>query len=198
MNIGMKNRIHFCHGTLTIARAAIKYSEVEYSICAKPPPSWKARTAVCHVTPARSAKGVIIGIVTNAWPLPEGMTKLIANWTNYISATLSTPGKSLTVAPNPCTIFFHYLSFLKYYCDSSRDSNNKGSHQRFPETFIKPSAISVTLSPAISSTITPIRIKCTATKTPIPIENEGFSSSSFFHIILRKIMPSSFSHNTFT
>ena len=51
---------------------------------AKPSPNWNASTAVCRLMPTRSASGAMIGMVTNAWPLPDGMKKLITSCTSIM------------------------------------------------------------------------------------------------------------------
>src|SRR5699024_8758719 len=43
-------------------------------------------------------------MVTSACPDPEGITKLIINWTKYIPAAASTGGNSPTALPSPFTI----------------------------------------------------------------------------------------------
>lgn len=73
--------IHFPHETPAIAKPAIREALVGVNRLVIPSPIWKANTAVCLVIPITSAMGIIIGIVTTAWPEPEGIKIFIIDYT---------------------------------------------------------------------------------------------------------------------
>ena len=71
---------HFAHFSQDIpdnVKTPIVIPDVGIIILLKPSPNWKARTAVCLVTPTISASGIIIGIVRAALALPDGTKKFI-------------------------------------------------------------------------------------------------------------------------
>ena len=60
------NLAHLPQGSLAPARAPSKTPDVGTIKFVKASPSWKATTATCLVTPTKSARGAIIGIVSAA------------------------------------------------------------------------------------------------------------------------------------
>ena len=72
-NKGKANLNHFTKGTFAKLNTAIRIPEVGIIMFEKPSPQVKAKTAVCRVMPSKSAKGAISGIVTAAWPEPDGI-----------------------------------------------------------------------------------------------------------------------------
>lgn len=92
---GHMNLNHFSYGTLPIDRYPINTAEVGMIEFVKPSPNWNAITAVCLVIPNKSDSGIIIGIVAEACPLPEGIKKFIIICTIYIPITDKALGKAL-------------------------------------------------------------------------------------------------------
>jgi len=76
MQSGRYHFVHFDQEILLIPMAAIKYPDVGVKRLMIPSPRVKAKTAVCLVTPMKSASGAMMGIVTAALPEPEGTTTL--------------------------------------------------------------------------------------------------------------------------
>src|SRR5699024_8490690 len=93
---GSAHFTHFTQGILASAKDAMRTLPVGVRILDMASPIWKAKTAVCLVTPVKSANGVISGIVKAARPLPEGTTKFIRFCVTYIPIAVKLVGNWLT------------------------------------------------------------------------------------------------------
>ena len=88
------NRNQRLYGIPAIARTPMSTYCVGIRILLNPSPNWKASTATCLLTPTRSASGAIIGMVTKACPLPDGMKKFARLCTKNIPTAERAPGSS--------------------------------------------------------------------------------------------------------
>ena len=77
---GNMNLSHRSYGMPASPNIAIKMPEVGMIVLDRPSPQVNANTATCLDRPKTSAKGAIIGMVTAAWPEPDGMKKLKKDW----------------------------------------------------------------------------------------------------------------------
>lgn len=96
---GMMNLNHFLYGTAAKARQDMVIPLAGVTALVNASPNWKANTAVCLVTPTRSARGAMIGMVIAAWPEPEG-TRILNR-----SCTINMPKavrERREVVQNPC------------------------------------------------------------------------------------------------
>src|SRR5690625_4539057 len=82
-------RNHQSYSTPANPRIPINTAFVGMIIMENPSPKIKACTAICLETPRRSLRGAIKGIVTHAWPLPEGTNRLSTVCTNIIPTEAS-------------------------------------------------------------------------------------------------------------
>ena len=58
----------------------MRIPDVGMTVFEKPSPHVNAKTAVWRVRPRTSERGAMSGMVTAAWPDPEGMKKLRIDW----------------------------------------------------------------------------------------------------------------------
>ena len=75
---GINHLSHLLKGIFVNARGARQ--AVGQIMLLKPSPNWNARTAHWRLTPIRSDKGAIMGMVVAACAVPEGTRKLKKNW----------------------------------------------------------------------------------------------------------------------
>ena len=75
---------HLLYGIFAKVSAPIVTPLVGIIRLVKPSPNWKVSTAICLLIPETSQIGIIIGIVKDACPDPEGIKKFKKDWKKNI------------------------------------------------------------------------------------------------------------------